>query len=96
MTSLLKIKKPNILDFYEIRQSFTPPLHFVYINIPLQYNLEETIIRWIKNNLKGRFYVGQGLYLNKEDNIDTALKIGFEEPKELSYFTLACPLLKYK
>ena len=28
-------------------------------------------------------------------SIAKVLKIGFENPKELSYFTLACPYLKY-
>jgi hypothetical protein len=28
--------------------------------------------------------------------IENAIRIGFEEGKELAYFMLACPLLKYK
>lgn len=48
--------------------------------------------------MKGRFYVGNSLTLKKDNEaktVHTVLKVGFEEPKELSYFTLACPLLKY-
>jgi len=34
--------------------------------------------------------------LTKQNKIETVLRAGFEDPKELSYFVLACPLLKYK
>jgi len=91
-----KLKKPNILDFYNIRKPKKAPYHFEYINIPIQYNLENTISRWIQDNLKSRFYVGKDIYINDENKILECLKIGFEDPKELSYFTLACPHLKYK
>lgn len=96
MTAPLKIKKPNLLDFLNLRQPKIAPPHFQYVYIPVQYNLEETIVRWISCNLKGRFYVGKGTNITKENKILDFLKIGFEEPKELSYFTLACPHLKYK
>ena len=60
------------------------------------YNIENTISKWITDNLKGRFYVGKAMHITDSNSMDEALKIGFEEPKELSYFTLACPYLKYK
>ena len=34
--------------------------------------------------------------LREEGGTETVCKVGFEDAKELSYFTLACPLLKYK
>jgi len=95
MTTPLKIKKPNHLDFWNIRQPQSAPPHFDYINIPVQYNLQETITRWIQLHLKGRFYVGKACGLDKEKKITEYLHIGFEDAKELSYFTLACPHLKY-
>jgi len=96
MTTPLKIKKPNILDFFNIRHTKSPPDHFQYILIPIQYNLEDTISKWIYHHLKGRFYVGKSIKLDNNLKIMECLQIGFEEPKELSYFTLACPHLKYK
>ena len=87
--------KPNKLNFFRVRQPKRPPPHFAYIHIPQRYNLESTIQRWIYDNLKGRFFVGKALHVDKSNKIADALKIGFEEPKELSYFTLACPHLKY-
>lgn len=92
----IKLKKPNPLDYYGVRTSLTPPPHFEYISIPIRYNLERSINRWISEHLKGRYYIGKTIGLNKERGLEEILQIGFEEPKELSYFTLACPHLKYK
>jgi hypothetical protein len=93
--TMLKIKRPNHLNIYNVRQPNTAPSYFEYIYIPLQYNLKETISRWILNNLKGRFYVSNSLMYTNNKKIEECLQIGFEDPKELSYFTLACPHLKY-
>ena len=96
MKKIVQDKKLNPLNFFEIRQLEVPAPHFEYLVIPMRYNLQSSIEKWIADNLKGRFYVGKCVDINSEDKIDTMIKIGFEEPKELSYFTLACPLLKYK
>jgi hypothetical protein len=89
-------KKVNPLNFYGIRQLKVPPPHFEYITIEMRrYNLEQTIVRWIEKNLKGRFYVGQIYELDKNNKEIKVIKIGFEDPKELSLFTLGCPYLKY-
>ena len=87
--------KPNKLDYYGVRQPHRPTPHFEYIYLPQRYNLEITIQKWISLNLKGRFYVGKGVHIDQTNKISESLKVGFEEPKELSYFTLACPHLKY-
>ena len=94
MTPEPNLKKPNPLSFFQLRTPASPPRHFQYIFISQRYNLEKTIIKWIDDNLKGRFYVGKTVTL-KQDDIIEALQVGFEQPKELSYFTLACPYLKY-
>jgi len=73
-----------------------PPPHFESINLPSQrYNLERSVSKWIYDNLKGRYYVGQSTTLNDQNQWEKVLTVSFENPKELSYFTLACPLLKY-
>jgi hypothetical protein len=61
----------------------------------MKYNLEHNLIRWIGENLKGRYYLGKSLTLSNDGQIENVLKVGFEEAKECSYFTLACPYLKY-
>lgn len=92
---MANLKEPNALNFFKIRQFKVPPGHFEYICIPMKYNLEDALVRWIDEHLKGRFYVGKTLALGSDNQINPSIKIGFEEPKELSYFTLACPHLKY-
>lgn len=92
----MKLKDPNPLNFFELRRLEVPPPHFEYINITLTYNIEEGINNWIKDNLKGRYYLGKALAITeKTQQVGSVVKVGFEEPKELSYFVLACPHLKY-
>jgi hypothetical protein len=90
-----KIKEPNALNFFKARQMKILPPHFDVVSQPLIYNLEDSVARWIEQNLKGRYYIGKGVEL-KDNTIQTVLRIGFENPKEASYFMLACPHLKYK
>ena len=92
---MANLKEPNPLSFFEIRKLKVPPGHFEYIVLPMRYNLEDALVRWIEDHLKGRFYVGKTLALDSNKQIATCLKVGFEDPKEVSYFTLACPHLKY-
>jgi len=90
------VEKINPLNFYGIRKLEVPPPHFEYVTIEMRrYNLEQTIVRWIEKNLRGRFYVGAIYELDKNNKQQKVIKIGFEEPKELSVFTLGCPYLKY-
>jgi len=91
-----KIKEPNPLNFFELRRLNRLPPHFEFISIPLHYNMQNSIEKWIMSNLKGRFYINTGIDLDHTDSIQNVLKVGFENGKEMSYFTLACPLLKYK
>ena len=86
------LKEPNPLNIYKLRTLQVPPPHFEYCSMPMTYNLTEAMSTWVHDNLKGRYYIGSTI----DQNYKTVLKIGLEEPKELSYFMLACPLLKYK
>ena len=92
----MKLKEPNPLNVFGVRRLEFMPEHFESVNFPFNYNLETSIIRWIEQNQKSRFYVGKNIDIDsKENRIKTVLTIGFEDPKELSYFMLACPHLKY-
>ena len=92
---LQKTGQPNALNFFNIRQLRVAPPHFEYITLKQSYNFEDAITKWIVKNLKGRFFIGKKLDLDKENTVATLINLGFEDPKELSYFMLACPLLKY-
>jgi hypothetical protein len=88
------IKEPNPLNFFNVRKVNILPPHFEVVVQPMMYNLEDSVGRWIKTHLKGRYFVGKGVAL-QNSSIETVYKIGFEDPKEASYFMLACPHLKY-
>lgn len=92
---MLNLKEPNPLSFFGIRKLKVPPGHFEYIVLPMHYNLEDALVRWIDDHLKGRYYIGKTISVDSSKLVTNAIKIGFEDPKELSYFTLACPHLKY-
>jgi hypothetical protein len=96
ITNKNKQLKANHLDFFNVRQLKHLPRHFESINLPMKYNLETSLSKWIKDNLRGRYYVGKTVNLDRNNQLATLVCIAFEQPKELSYFTLACPLLKYK
>ena len=90
-----KIKEPNPLNFYSLRRLKLLPNHFEFITVGLTYNIETAFINWIEDNLKSRYYIGKSFSLDN-NQVGAILKIGFEDSKELSYFVLACPHLKYK
>lgn len=78
-----------------MRKLKNPSPHLDYITLRLSYNLETAIDKWILEHCKGRYYLGKTLEL-RDSKLDYRLiKVGFENKKELSYFTLACPHLKY-
>ena len=83
-------------DFFEIRRLKFEPPHLATIDLPHTYNMESAISKWIECNLKKRYFLKKAVSLTKENKIESVLRAGFEDPKELSYFVLACPHLKYK
>ena len=93
---MIKNKTPNPLNVFEVRQVKSAPPHFEYVNLPMTYNLDSSIIKWVKQNLKNRFYVGRNVTLDNDNKLTQVLTVGFEETKDMSYFMLACPHLKYK
>lgn len=97
MNKLKKFSQPNPLNFFSIRRVRKPIQYFEYITIPMAYNIEIALNKWIEGNLKGRYYIGKAITISSKTNtVESLIKVGFEEGKELAYFMLACPLLKYK
>jgi hypothetical protein len=87
----LKNGKVNPLNVLGLRRVDFPAHHFVYTNIP-RYTPQYIgkLDLWINQNLNGRYYIGQ--YIGLVDNtIVFTTRIGFENEKELSFFSLACP-----
>lgn len=89
------LKKANSLNVFKVRRTEFCPPYFEVMTIDEKYNIIKALDEWIYNNLNGRYYIGKNLILSNEIRILNKIKIGFENPSELSYFMLACPLLKY-
>lgn len=92
---MAKLKEPNPLDVLNLRRVDFCPTHFSTTNIPKRYNMELAFCEWIESNLKGRYFLGNNVNLDEQNRIQNVLTVGFEESKELSFFMLACPHLKY-
>jgi len=86
--------KVNPLNVLSAREVMDPPPYFSYHYLDLRFNMIHSVRDWIYNNLKHRFYISESLALIDNQYV-VKLKVGFEEPKELSFFLLACSHLKY-
>lgn len=95
----MKLKDPNPLDILRLRRvKFCPPT-FATTDVARRYNLERAICEWIEDHLSGRYFFGQNVGLKEDDqmhSIQSVYTVGFESKKELSFFLLACPHLKYE
>ncbi len=92
---MVKRNKINPLNVLEARRvDFCPP-YFETIVINPTYNLSKALEEWIYENCSSRYYVGNTVELGESTSFKQKIKIGFENPSELSYFMIACPLLKY-
>tara|TARA_A100000164_G_C21189290_1_gene444254 strand:+ start:138 stop:419 length:282 start_codon:yes stop_codon:yes gene_type:complete len=92
---MIKNKKPNPLNVFNIRKVKSAVPNFEYINLPSNYNLEDSLDKWIINNLRNRYYIGREVKLDNDNKMNQVITVGFEETRDLSYFMLACPHLKY-
>ena len=92
--TMTRLKEPNPLNIFGNRKVDFLPEFFDTVDLEQRYNLQDSITRWIDTNLKGRYFVTPRTVV-KDGTMQTKLTVGFENQKELSYFMLACPLLKY-
>lgn len=93
-THLKNVVTPE--NYFNIRRLSHEAPHLETIDLPYTYNIEKALQKWIDEHLKKRYFLGKSVAITTENKIDNVMRIGFEDPKELSYFVLACPLLKYK
>ena len=95
--TMTPLRNPNPLNIIGRRRvAFLLPF-FESVNLKNRYNLCDSIEKWIDTNLKGRYYVNNGFGIDDTGkHVTNRLTVGFENKKELSYFMLACPHLKYK
>ena len=92
----MNVKLLNPQDYFKIRKLKHASPHLATIDLPVKYNIQTAIETWISSNLKNRYFIGKSVGLTKSNAVEQVLRVGFEDPKELSFFVLTCPLLKYK
>jgi len=93
-TPLSKIVTPE--NYFGIRRLSHDAPHLETIDIPFTYNIEKALQKWIDGNLKKRYFIGKSVGLTSQNKIENVMRVGFEDPKDLSYFVFACPLWNYK
>ncbi len=91
--TIIKNNKINPYGVLGTRKVSFPAHHFHYIVLDQDKKIKE-IDEWIKNRLKGRYYIESHILLDHSNTIRYQVKIGFEDAKELNFFILAHPGLK--
>lgn len=88
--SAVKINPLNVLG---IREMATPSPLFHYVILDTHIKNLEAVRSWIYSHLKYRFYIKETMLVDHDNQLVTKLKVGFEDPKESSFFLLSCSLL---
>jgi hypothetical protein len=83
----------NPIEILKQRKLATIPAHFKKI-AATDAELYEGIEDWIKKKLKGRYVIARQPSIDRTGVLRSTNFIGFEDQKELTYFMLACPLLR--
>ena len=83
----------NPIDVLKQRKLKTFPPHFSKVKIS-EFELFEGVEDWIQTKLKGRYCIVKHPNIDNNEHLKSSLVIGFEEQKELTYFMLACPILR--
>ncbi len=83
----------NPLDVLKQRKLKTLPPHFSKVKVT-ESEIFEGVEEWVKVKLKGRYCLVRHPNIDTAGNLKTISVIGFEDQKELTYFMLACPILR--
>lgn len=83
----------NPLDVSKQRKLKTIPPHFSKMRVS-ESELFEGVEEWVKIRLKGRYCIAKQPSIDSNGSLKSTFFVGFEDQKELTYFMLACPLLR--
>lgn len=83
----------NPIEVLKQRKLKTIPPHFLKARIS-ESEIFEGLEDWVKSKLKGRYCLGKQPSIDKSGTLRSTYYIGFEDQKELTYFMLACPMLR--
>ncbi len=63
---MIKNKTPNALNFFDIRRVDFPVEHFESITMPVMYNIEDSVAKWIELNLKRKILHNKGTKYSRQ------------------------------
>jgi hypothetical protein len=81
----------NPLNVLGLRKLNWVPEHFSKISVKTAEI--DNMSNWIYNNLNGRYAVARSLKIDDNNKMIETQNLGFEDPAELTMFSLACPYL---
>lgn len=87
----------NPLNVLGLRKVEFLPLHFSTIktrDVGINTIFFDEIENWITNRLSGRYCIVNTPMIEKNNSLNNATVIGFEESKEMTYFLLSCPFIR--
>ena len=86
--------KVNALALLEMRKLKRMPPNFAKITLRDLDCLDFRLIElWILQNLDSRFCIRKNTGLVDDNKMTTVYEVGFEDPKELTMFSLGCQIL---
>jgi hypothetical protein len=80
----------NALNVIGLRRLNYMPDHFAKMGISAYF---DEINSWVYSNLNSRYAIKRALKVSDDNKMIETQEIGFEDPKELTMFSLACPYL---
>jgi len=83
----------NVLGFRVLNRI---PKHFKSVAVDIRHEDTQNLKRWIYNNLNSRFAIVNELMVIDSNSMIESMKIGFEDPREVTMFMLTCPYLEKK
>lgn len=84
----------NPIEVLQKREVKNSPFHFKKVRISDTDFFDGNMKKWIRNKLKGRFFINKMPSIDQDGKLRSCMYIGFEEEKEMTYFLLACPYLR--
>lgn len=86
----------NPLDVLRKRLVKVMPVHFSKMKVSDVSFQTQEFETWIETKLSGRYSISSMPSIASDGKLKCQMFVGFEDPKELTYFMLACPYIRRK
>ena len=84
--------RPNPLNLVEMRKVYRMPPNFESIRFSFIEDVRK-MESWIYQNLDSRYCLRKVSGIGDDGKLTTIIEVGFEDPRELTMFTLGCPYI---